>query len=69
MGRDERSGQGSGWFTNRLGFLVVVFFSLMIKILIFFFFLLNVRASGVEWWAYGLTVDLAHLIYFKNYDY
>ena len=27
MGRDEQSGQGSGWSTNRLGFLVVVFFT------------------------------------------
>lgn len=54
MGRDERSGQGSGWSTNRLGSLVVCFFFFTNnENFDFFFFLLNVRASGVEWWAYG----------------
>ena len=51
MGKDGRSGQGSGRSTNRLGSLVVFFTN--DENFEFFFFLLIVRASGVEWWAYG----------------
>ena len=67
MGRDGWSGQGSGRSTNRLGSLVVFFTN--DENFEFFFFPAYCQSKWSRMVGLWLKVSLAHLIYFKNYDY